>query len=68
MELEGLKRSLEIFAANSLVVDVLVTDRHPQLNAWLAREHPDICHLYDCWHVAKGKICSGSVIPENFTY
>ncbi|CAN7943196.1 unnamed protein product, partial [Ixodes hexagonus] len=53
MELEGLKRSLSIFEAHSLVVSVLVTDRHPQLNAWLAREHPDICHLFDCWHVGK---------------
>ncbi|CAN7945662.1 unnamed protein product, partial [Ixodes hexagonus] len=53
MELEGLKRSLTIFEANSLIVDVLVTDRHPQLNAWLAREHSEICHLFDCWHVGK---------------
>ncbi|CAN7995733.1 unnamed protein product [Ixodes hexagonus] len=53
MELEGLKRSLNIFEAHCLVVGILVTDRHPQLNAWLAREHPDICHLFDCWHVAK---------------
>ncbi|CAN7999550.1 unnamed protein product [Ixodes hexagonus] len=53
MELEGLKRSLSIFEAHSLIVDVLVTDRHPQLNAWLARERPDICHLFDCWHVGK---------------
>ncbi|KAM7298078.1 hypothetical protein ISCGN_018707 [Ixodes scapularis] len=53
MELEGLRRSLDIFEAHSLVVAVLVTDRHPQLSAWLEREHPDICHLFDCWHVAK---------------
>ncbi|XP_029830297.1 uncharacterized protein LOC115315204 [Ixodes scapularis] len=54
MELEGLKRSLSIFEAHSLIVAILVTDRHPQLNAWLGREHPDICHLFDCWHVGKG--------------
>lgn len=56
MELEVLKRSLSIFEAHSLIVAILVTDRHPQLNAWLGREHPDICHLFDCWHVGKGKI------------
>ncbi|CAN8017337.1 unnamed protein product [Ixodes persulcatus] len=54
MELEGLKRSLSIFEAHSLIVAILVTDRYPQLNAWLGRERPDICHLFDCWHVGKG--------------
>ncbi|CAN7981918.1 unnamed protein product [Ixodes pacificus] len=54
IEVEGLKRSLSIFKAHSLIVAILVTDRHPQLNAWLGREHPDICHLFDCWHVGKG--------------
>ncbi|KAG0415859.1 hypothetical protein HPB47_006969 [Ixodes persulcatus] len=54
MELEGLRRSLDIFEAHSLAVAVLVMNRHPQPSAWLEREHPDICHLFDCWHVAKG--------------
>lgn len=64
MELGGLRRSLNIFEAHSLIVGVLVTDRHPQLNAWLARVHPDICHLFDCWHVGKGKIYNGVTIPN----
>ncbi|KAG0426745.1 hypothetical protein HPB47_026171 [Ixodes persulcatus] len=59
MELEGLKRSLNIFEAHRLVVGILVTYRHPQLHAWQALEHPDIRHLINCWHVAKGKISNG---------
>lgn len=53
MELEGLRRSLTIFEANGLVVDTLVTDRHCQIKAYMAREHGSIQHKFDCWHVAK---------------
>lgn len=67
MELEGLRRSLDIFEAHSLVVAVLVTDRHPQLSAWLEREHPDICHLFDCWHVAKGRFIKVIPAPKSST-
>lgn len=35
-------------------VDVLVTDRHKQINKWIRETHPQVKHYYDIWHVAKG--------------
>ncbi|KAL1480194.1 hypothetical protein MTO96_051245 [Rhipicephalus appendiculatus] len=52
MELEGLKRSLQIFEANGLIIDLLVTDRHSQIKAFAAKEG-SFDHNYDCWHIGK---------------
>ena len=55
MEKEGLERVLEFLQQQQqLQVDVLVTDRHRQINKWLRENHPEIMHYYDVWHVAKG--------------
>ena len=54
MEKEGLHRCLEIFKEKNLEVNVLVTDRHKQINKWLQETHPTVKHYYDIWHVAKG--------------
>lgn len=55
MEKEGLERVLEHLQQQGLTVQVLVTDRHKQINKWLRESHPAITHYYDVWHVAKGK-------------
>ena len=56
MEKEGLERVLDFLQQQQqLKVDVLVTDRHRQINKWLRENHPEIMHYYDVWHVAKGK-------------
>lgn len=55
MGMEGLKRVLFLLEADGLVVDTLVTDRHTRINAFLARKHPQIMHLFGRWHVVKGK-------------
>ena len=54
MEKEGLHRCLNFLEHHDLVVDVLITDRHKQINKWLREEHPDVKHYYNVWHIAKG--------------
>ena len=57
MEKEGLERVLDYLQLqHQMTVEVLVTDRHRQINKWLRENHPDINHYYDVWHVAKGNI------------
>ncbi len=41
---------------HDLSVDLLVTDRHRQIEKWLKTDQPDITHKYDVWHVAKCKL------------
>ena len=55
MEKEGLQRVLNFLQQQGLTVEVLVTDRHKQINKWLRETYPTITHYYDIWHVAKGK-------------
>lgn len=52
MEKEGIKRCLDLLDSNGLVVDYIVTDRHPQIQKYL-RER-SITHFYDVWHFEKG--------------
>jgi hypothetical protein len=54
MEKTGLVRALEYIQTNELVIDTLVTDRHRQLAKLLREDHPDMKHLFDIWHIAKG--------------
>uniref|UniRef100_A0A8C6UFY6 Transposase n=1 Tax=Neogobius melanostomus TaxID=47308 RepID=A0A8C6UFY6_9GOBI len=53
MEGEGLARSLQRIK-NFVAVDTLITDRHVSIKKYLREKHPDIEHLFDIWHVAKG--------------
>ena len=54
MEKEGLHRLLEFLEVQGLKVDILVTDRHKQINKWIRENYPEVKHYYDIWHVAKG--------------
>ncbi|CAN8004831.1 unnamed protein product, partial [Ixodes hexagonus] len=54
METEGMERSLNYLHAQDMSVDSLVTDRHSEGKASMRRNHPDIKHQFDVWHVAKG--------------
>ena len=51
MELEGLKRSLVLLEAH----DAIVTDRHVQIKKYMREQQPSVQHLFDVWHIAKGK-------------
>lgn len=48
-------RALRVLEQHNLDVDILVTDRHRSIAKFLREEHPHVQHLYDIWHVAKGK-------------
>lgn len=45
MEKEGLQRVLNVLQQQGLTVEVLVTDRHKQINKkWLRENYPTITH------------------------
>ena len=54
VEKEGLLRVLKFLKQQGLTVEVLVTNRHKQINKWLRENYPSITQYYDVWHVAKG--------------
>lgn len=56
MEMEGLLRCLRILEEEGVVISDLVTDRHPQIKAYMKIEMTDINHWFDVWHVAKGNL------------
>ncbi|XP_071950193.1 uncharacterized protein [Antedon mediterranea] len=54
MELEGLKRCLNVLWKSNVAIGTLVTDRHAQIQKWLRDNCSQITHYFDIWHVAKG--------------
>ncbi|KAK3705290.1 hypothetical protein QZH41_008177 [Actinostola sp. cb2023] len=54
MELEGLKRSVDLLTTADLTIDTLITDRSRSIGKYIREELPDTTHYYDIWHVAKG--------------
>ena len=54
MEKEGLLRVMKFLEEEGLSIDVLVTDRHRQINKWIRDNYGSIKHYFDVWHVAKG--------------
>jgi hypothetical protein len=54
MELEALKRQIHYLQQSGVNINKLVTDRHTQVSAYMAKEQARIQHAYDVWHVAKG--------------
>ena len=49
MEKEGLHRCLSFLKEHDLDVEVLVTDRHKQINKWLREKHSNVKHYYDIY-------------------
>ena len=56
LELEGLERCLENLNLEDIEISRLVTDRHSQVKDYMKREQPQITHMYNVWHVAKGNV------------
>ncbi|KAG0444904.1 hypothetical protein HPB47_013245 [Ixodes persulcatus] len=54
MELEGLTRAFLHLEELGLTVEVIVTDRHVQVSAYMKRQHLLVQHRFDLWHVSKG--------------
>lgn len=38
-----------------LTIDVMITDRHPQIQKYIREELPTVKRYNDVWHVAKGR-------------
>ncbi|KAI7810856.1 uncharacterized protein LOC130552890 isoform X2 [Triplophysa rosa] len=51
MEKEGLKRCLDKMESCGLMVDYIVTDRHPQIKKYLRERN--VTQYYDVWHFEK---------------
>ena len=43
----GLVRGLDFFEKKDLTIELLVTDRHQQIDSWLRTTKPDICYNYN---------------------
>lgn len=56
MEKEGLRRCMQQLGDEGIDAGVLVTDRHPSVKKYMREFHPDVQHLFDIWHIAKGKL------------
>ena len=56
MEKEGLERVIAFLKENGLSINVIVTDRHRQIDKWIRETYTDMEHYYDAWHVAKGRM------------
>lgn len=55
MEKEGLMRCVDYFNSHDISIQTLVTDRHVQIVKWVRENMSETTHLFDVWHVAKGK-------------
>ena len=53
MEKKGFVETLSSIEANEIEVDVISTDRHPQIKKEMRVNHGEIDHQFDPWHLAK---------------
>ena len=53
MEKKGFVDTLLNVVGNGIKVDVISTDRHPQIKKEMRVSHPNIEHQFDPWHLAK---------------
>ena len=53
MEKKGFMDTLSNLEANGIKVDIISTDRHPQIKKEIRVNHPNIDHQFDPWHISK---------------
>jgi len=53
MEKEGFERCLKSMKDQGVSIHTLTTDRHTGISSAMDKEHPDIKHQFDVWHVSK---------------
>ena len=63
---EGLCCVMKYLKQEKVVIGIIVTDWHKQINRWL--RHPDIKHYYDVWYIAKGRGTSTITGPSTCTW
>lgn len=56
MELLGLERCREYLESKDIKVEEITTDRHISINAYIKKHWKDVSHLFDLWHLGKGKL------------
>ena len=56
MEKEGLERSLQELREKDVAINIIATDRHVSISSTMDKNHKDICHQYDVWHLAKSVV------------
>ena len=44
---------MEKFCKKEISISSLTTDTHVQIRSYMKKEHPQIKHQFDVWHVAK---------------
>lgn len=54
MEKEGFIRSSRFIENAGLDIGTIITDRHGPIRKLIRENMPDVEHLFDIWHVAKG--------------
>ena len=55
MEMEGLKRAVTFLTLKGVNIGKMITDRHMQIRKWIRETMPEVLHMFDVWHVAKGE-------------
>ena len=53
MEKEGFKCCIESLEDDRVQIDRIATDRHVSISSFMNKEHPQINHQYDVWHLSK---------------
>lgn len=53
MEKLGFERCLQELRDNDLDINIIVTDRHTSISSSMDKNHEDISHQFDVWHMAK---------------
>ena len=58
MELVGFQRGMDYLKSKELEVGLAVTDNQLAIGAWIKKEHKEVYHFIDPWHVVKCKCVS----------
>ena len=53
MEKEGFERCLAGLQAEDVTIRRIATDRHTSISSAMNKEHKEIKHLFDVWHLSK---------------
>jgi len=53
MEKEGFKQCFESLDGDGVEIDRMATDRHVSISSYMNKDHPEINHQYDVWHLSK---------------
>lgn len=53
MEKEGFSRCIEMLESNDVTITRIATDRHVSISSSMNKDHPNINHQYDVWHLSK---------------